>query len=71
MLSRLSHLQALEFESIHIFRDVAAEFQRLALGDAIEETWPHDDAEAADQIFRSLQIAGVLATPRWTQGQGV
>jgi sulfate adenylyltransferase subunit 2 len=28
MPSRLSHLQALEFESIHIFREVAAEFQR-------------------------------------------
>jgi len=28
MSSRLSHLQALEYESIHIFREVAAEFQR-------------------------------------------
>src|SRR5271169_4135555 len=28
MPSRLSHLQALEYESIHIFREVAAEFQR-------------------------------------------
>jgi sulfate adenylyltransferase subunit 2 len=28
MPARLSHLQTLEFESIHIFREVAAEFQR-------------------------------------------
>jgi sulfate adenylyltransferase subunit 1 len=43
----------------------------LAVGAPPQETWPIDDLEAAEQIFRSLQTAGVLASPKWTPGEGI
>jgi sulfate adenylyltransferase subunit 1 (EFTu-like GTPase family) len=62
----LSHVDAAALESIQ-----RAGVLVLALGDSSAESWPDGDAEAAEQIFRNLQSSGVLASPKWTSGEGI
>jgi len=62
---RLSHLQALEAESIHIFREVAAELEELGYG----AIWI-PDAVGRDPLVHATLLLGGTVQARGSSGDG-